>query len=49
MTRLIAVVFTALTLAAGYLTVYGLGAESADAARSIRSGSIGNTGRHGVK
>ena len=49
MTRLVALVFTALTLGAAYLTVYGIGRESVDAARSIRAGSIGNTGRHGVK
>ena len=35
-------VFTLLTLVAGYMTVYGIGAEDRSVERSVRQGSAGN-------
>lgn len=49
MTRLVALVFAALTLGAAYLTVYGVGAQSLGVASSIRAGSVGNVRAQGVK
>ena len=42
MTRLVFVVFTLLTLAAGYMTVYGIGAEDPSLERSVRERSAGH-------
>ena len=45
MTRAVFVAFTVLTLAAGYMTVYGIGAEDRSVERgerSVRERSIGN-------
>ena len=43
MTKVVFVTFTLLTLAAGYMTVYGIGAEDRSVERSVRSGSAGNS------
>ncbi len=42
MTRLVFVLFTMLTLAAGYMTVYGVGAEDRSLERSVRERSAGH-------
>lgn len=42
MTKLVFVVFTMLTLAAGYMTVYGVGAEDQSLERSVRERSAGH-------
>lgn len=42
MTKVMFVVFTLLTLAAGYMTVYGIGAEDRSVERSVRERSAGN-------
>jgi len=42
MTKIVFVAFTLLTLAAGYMTVYGIGAEDRSVERSVRQGSAGN-------
>lgn len=49
MTRAVFLVFAGLTVAAGYLTVYGVGAESLGIPRSVRGGSVGNASSHSVK
>lgn len=42
MTRIVFVAFTLLTLAAGYMTVYGIGAEDRSVERSVRERSAGH-------
>jgi len=42
MTKVVFLAFTLLTLAAGYLTVYGVGAEDPSVERSVRERSAGN-------
>lgn len=42
MTKVVFVAFTLLTLAAGYMTVYGIGAEDRNVERSVRERSAGN-------
>ena len=49
MTRVVFIAFTVLTLAAGYMTVYGIGAEDRSVERSVREGSAGNIFYRGGK
>ena len=42
MTRIVFIVFTLLTLGAGYMTVYGVGAEDRSVERSVRERSAGH-------
>ena len=49
MTKVIFVAFTLLTLGAGYMTVYGVGAEDRSVERSVRNGSAGNVFIRGGK
>lgn len=42
MTRIVVIAFTFLTLAAGYMTVYGIGAEDRSLERSVRERSAGH-------
>ena len=42
MTKVVFVVFTLLTLAAGYMTVYGVGTEDLSVDRSVRERSAGH-------
>jgi hypothetical protein len=49
MTKIVFVAFTILTLAAGYMTVYGIGAEDRSVDRSVRQGSAGNVFYRGGK
>jgi hypothetical protein len=42
MTKVVFVAFAFLTLAAGYMTVYGIGAEDWSVERSVRERSAGN-------
>lgn len=42
MTKLVFVLFSLLTLAAGYMTVYGIGAEDRSVERSVRERSAGH-------
>ena len=49
MTKVVFIAFTALTLAAGYMTVYGIGAEDRSVERSVREGSAGNIFYRGGK
>lgn len=49
MTRVLFLVFAGLTVAAGYLTIHGVGAESLGVVRSVRGGSVGNGSSFGVK
>lgn len=49
MTRVVFIAFTVLTLAAGYMTVYGIGAEDRSVERSVRQGSAGNIFYRGGK
>ena len=49
MTKVVFAVFTLLTLVAGYMTVYGIGAEDRSVERSVRQGSAGNVFIRGGK
>ena len=49
MTKVVFVVFTLLTLGAGYMTVYGIGAQDLSVERSVRNGSAGNVFFRGGK
>ena len=49
MTKVVFVAFTLLTLAAGYMTVYGIGAEDRSIERSVRERSAGNAFVRGGK
>ncbi len=49
MIKAVFVAFTFLTLAAGYMTVYGIGAEDRSVERSVREGSAGNVFVRGGK
>ncbi|MEL6963490.1 MAG: hypothetical protein AAGA73_02925 [Pseudomonadota bacterium] len=49
MTKVVFIAFTVLTLAAGYMTVYGIGAEDRSVERSVREGSAGNIFYRGGK
>jgi len=49
MTKFVLVLFGALTAGAGYMTYYGIGAESLDVVSSVRAGSLGNARNFGVK
>jgi hypothetical protein len=42
MTRLVFILFTLLTLGAGYMTVYGTGAEDLSIERDVRERSAGH-------
>ncbi len=42
MTKVVFVVFTLLTLAAGYMTVYGIGAQDRSIEKSVRERSAGH-------
>ncbi len=42
MTKVVFVAFTLLTLGAGYMTVYGIGAEDRSVERSVRERSAGH-------
>lgn len=42
MTKIVFAAFTILTLAAGYMTVYGIGAEDRSVERSVRERSAGH-------
>ena len=42
MTKIVFVVFTLLTLGAGYMTVYGIGAQDFSIERSVREWSAGH-------
>ncbi|MGI9511054.1 MAG: hypothetical protein ACR2QJ_17080 [Geminicoccaceae bacterium] len=42
MTKVVFVAFTLLTAAAGYMTVYGIGAEDSSVERSVRERSAGH-------
>lgn len=45
MTKLVLVLFTALTLGAGYLTLYHVGVEDGAVVRSVRDGSVAGSAR----
>ena len=49
MTKVVFVVFTLLTIGAGYMTVYGIGAQDRSVERSVRNGSAGNVFFRGGK
>lgn len=49
MTKAMMVIFGLATLGAGYMTWYGVGAESRDVARSVRLYSVGNGGIGSIK
>ncbi len=49
MTKLVFIVFTLLTLGAGYMTVYGIGAQDRSIERSVRNGSAGHVFIRGGK
>ena len=49
MTKVVFAVFTLLTLAAGYMTVYGIGAEDRSIERSVRERSAGHVFVRGGK
>lgn len=49
MIKVVFAAFTLLTLAAGYMTVYGIGAEDRSVERSVREGSAGNVFFRGGK
>jgi hypothetical protein len=42
MTKIVFILFTLLTLAAGYMTVYGIGAEDSSIERDVRERSAGH-------
>ncbi len=49
MTKIVFAAFTLLTIAAGYMTVYGVGAQDSSVERSVRNGSAGNVYIRGGK
>ncbi len=49
MTKIVFLVFTLLTIAAGYMTVYGIGAQDLSVERSVREGSAGHVFIRGGK
>ncbi len=49
MTKVVFITFALLTLGAGYMTVYGVGAEDASVEHSVRNGSAGNVFIRGGK
>lgn len=49
MTKIVFATFAVLICGAGYVTYYGIGAESMDVVSSVRAGSIGNARSFGVK
>lgn len=49
MTKIVFIAFALLTLGAGYMTVYGVGAEDRSVERSVRNGSAGNVFFRGGK
>ncbi len=49
MTKLVFIAFSLLTLGAGYMTVYGIGAQDQSIERSVRNGSAGHVFIRGGK
>lgn len=49
MTKIVFVVFTLLTLGAGYMTVYGIGAQDSSVERDVRERSAGHVFVRGGK